>query len=333
VLQALNPARPFAGERPEQMTRLAAMDQDLADGQLPQEFLDVRRDGLMQSVRNNPAETKMILALIQQDRGTAQATDRKFYHEFQWWSAFGRTGCGAGLGAALTGGNPVGIAIGAALGLLWSLQQVRATNRADVRITHDGETRTTAFYNRPANYSRTPQEIRTTFISEGLLGDRIDPAQAPKPTTAPDPAKWEEVEPQLGALSQLDADRRLVADLGQRSAYGHDVVNLVDMQTAAELLATGQAAVFVVTPTGQGDVVHSLSAVGATASGNKGCNVHYQYIDRQFEYTLTHIRAGQSLDDLSAATGIPDGLVGCIGMPPQPDSRCAARRTAAGSTR
>jgi len=140
----------------------------------------------------------------------------------------------------------------------------------------------------------------------GELGENIAPASVSLQGTA-DKQILEDLKEHRDQLLRLAPQRRLVADLGGRSSYGQDALQLVDANAARELAARGKP-VFVVNGEKSTDQPHHLRTTAYTGTRNEVVVDDYQYVDRKFDYSLIPLaQLGQAP---SEAGGVPEGLMG-----------------------
>lgn len=302
---------PFPGESAEQMTPVARLDDTLAAGRLPEGLVPRDRHDWFPSF---PVTADMSTWKAQmEDRSGPAAADRKRYmHRMLGDTAIkaviGAVVGGCILSASATVSPFLMAAGGAAAAALYGWRKWHRHEQGTVSVDNDGVQRKTKFHFNPKHYDQTPQELRTVLLSQDVLGDRIHAAARPAVSDV-DPARLAALKPHLGTLQELDADRRLVAALGNRSAYGHDVLDLVDADTARKLMAAGKP-VFVVNGEGVQDVPHRLS-VDARSPDRQRINIEaHDYTERQFNYSLTPLKGPEDFPDIAPADGLPQGMTG-----------------------
>lgn len=210
---------------------------------------------------------------------------------------------GGGLGLALAGDPTVGGLVGLGLGVYVAWNKTARKNSGTVKIEMDGQTRTTRYYGKPQNYVKTPQEKRLELLSKGQLGERIRPftlqdVNGPVSSFTADQRK---------ALKRLDEERRLVADLGQRSEYGYEVLNQVDSLSAARLMEAGKD-VFMVEGQSK-DVTHTLNAEASNTRSTVRRHESDSYRERTYDYTLTAL-SRESLEGQPKGEGLPESFHG-----------------------
>jgi hypothetical protein len=210
---------------------------------------------------------------------------------------------GGAFGLAVSNISPVGGLVGVGLGtyVAWNKTARKSTGKVEIRL--DGETRQTRYYGRPENYTKTPQEVRAEMISRGQLGERIksynpDSVSGPTPELSPSEKK---------SLKKLADESRLVADFGQRSEYGIEVLNRVDSLTAARLMK-GEKPVYVLDGESQ-DTKHTLEVVAKNNRSTVRRHDSDSYIERTFHYSLTPLDK-ESLQAGFAGEGLPESFQG-----------------------
>lgn len=277
-------SRPFPGER--SLSATAAREAALVDGQVPDEFRpSPKMDALYSAFgRGDVLEGATIGLAV----GAAIG-------------AVGRAGW------APTGGLAAAGAVGGAL-----LKAYMHTQHNKGTVDVNGSPR--PFKVDPAIFERTPEEARIILTSKGQLGDTI--ALAAPPTVNGSNAA---VDAQRAALMALGQERRLVADLGHKSAYGHEVLDLVDARTARGLLAS-EVPVYVVNGSEPVDTTHSYLAKAESPDGKVKRNESAQVVERQFTYTLDRVEDPAGLGSAGPAKGLPASLAGVYknsGLTPQ----------------
>ena len=210
-------------------------------------------------------------------------------------------------GFALTEGLPLGAAVGVGLGayLAWNSSLRHSTGK--VTVKHDGQVRQARYFGSAKNYRKTPEEVRAELILKQVLGEQIGP-YTPRPGEVPEPESLGALNDRREQLNALNKERRLVADFGQKSHYGYQVLNLVDDLTAAKLIKGGKD-VYAVSGS-SADVKHTLEVSGTNERGSQRLEQSGTYIDRTYDYTLTPLKSEESLDHIPDGEGLPEGMVG-----------------------
>ena len=214
---------------------------------------------------------------------------------------------GGAVGLTMANMSPFGAAAGLGLGAYIAWNRTARKTSGTVTVKLDGEVRKTRYYDRPENYLKTPQEVRAEMISRGELGERIKPFTADSSQLTTQEAGWSSADQK--ALKRLDKERRLVADLGQRSEYGYDVLNQVDAITAARLMKADKP-VFLLDGKSS-DKIHTLDVSAYNNRSTVRRHDSDSYLERTYDYTLTALteeglQAEQSLD----GQGLPEGFHG-----------------------
>jgi hypothetical protein len=204
-------------------------------------------------------------------------------------------------GFAMSNMSPVGAAVGLGLGAYIAWNKTARKDSGTVTVKLDGETRQARYYGRPENYVKTPQEVRAEKISRGQLGERI------KPYT-PENVSVETVsDADQKNLRKLAKERRLVADFGQKSEYGYDVLNQVDSLTAARLMQQDMR-VYLLDGESQ-DNEHTLDVVAKNNRSTVRRHDSDSYLERTYDYSLTPLTE-ESLKSSPDGDGLPEGFHG-----------------------
>lgn len=214
-----------------------------------------------------------------------------------------------GAGGALLNSTlgPLGMAVGAAIGagIAFEGDWRKFHGRAEIKV--DGEVKDRrGFYLRAADFQLKPEELHLRLTAQGILGDRIQPQNAP--AVQPDPALlsgWKQSQP---ALKDLAEQRRLVADLGGQSDYGKPALHPVQALQAAELLASGHS-VFLIS----GKTEDRQRSLEIDSKNHERTMIHHekhQFVERKFDYQLRPLHTPQDLADVPAGQGLPEGMMG-----------------------
>ena len=214
---------------------------------------------------------------------------------------------GGGVGLAMANMSPVGAAAGLGLGAYIAWNRTARKTSGSVTVNLDGEVRKTRYYGRPENYVKTPQEVRAEMISRGELGERIKPFTPDTSGLTSEEAGWSSADQK--ALMKLDKERRLVADLGQRSEYGYDVLNQVDAITAARLMKSDKP-VFLLDGKSS-DKTHTLDVSAYNNRSTVRRHDSDSYLERTYDYTLTPLtEKGLQAENSLGGQGLPEGFHG-----------------------
>lgn len=211
---------------------------------------------------------------------------------------------GGALGLAMGNMSPVGGLVGLGVGTYIAFNKTVRKDSGTVQVDLDGQTRKTHYFGRPENYVQTPQEVRAEMIASGQLGERIG-VFAPPESEGGAPSSFSAKEQQ--ALKNLAGEKRLVADFGQKSEYGYEVLNPVDSLTAARLMESGKE-VFLVTGSSK-DTKHSLDVVASNNRSTVRKHHSSSYLERTYDYTLTPLEKEQ-LETSPQGEGLPEGFHG-----------------------
>ncbi len=291
-----------------QAARLAALDASLRAGRMPDNLgAELAAAGVAPGSRI--FETPAGYAVI--DSYTADvAGERGRFHGHRFANSFS-TGLLWGAGGVLVGaltaisGAPLVLG-GAALvfGAARDWYGTTARNEGTVQVAVDGRESTKRYCGSPNMYERSPQEIRADLFGAGVLGDRIEPAQALRRLAKVDSARFE---PRLGEMRELVRTRRLVANLGARSRYGVEVLQVVPLTTALQLLQAGRE-VFVVHGKAVTETRHTHAVRAARLDGAVRATRDQSVIERTFIYDLAPFHAdGPSV---AAGKGVPPAMHG-----------------------
>lgn len=218
------------------------------------------------------------------------------------FSALGALG-----GSALTNFHPAGAAIGAGLGayIAWNNTLRAETGKVEVKL--DEQVHSTRFYRHPNSYAKVPGQARAEMMIDGRLGEKIHLASPSFEEMAgsvsgdlPREVKTE--------LKDLAKQRKLVADLGERSRYGFEVLSPVDARSAAKLLAN-EKEVFAVSGKAS-DTKHTLQVTSANQRSTARAAQNGAYVERHFDYQLSPVESSTDFRQLPKGEGLPDGFHG-----------------------
>lgn len=202
-----------------------------------------------------------------------------------------------------------GVAFGVAMGCAFALDLAQSM-KGKVTIDNDGKTTVRTWHRDPSMHEYSAADVKAILTAEGVLGDRIPSAPLPRPGRSSDPGLTKALQPYRDKLKALGAQRRLVADLGQTSAYGKPALNLADANLTRELLEQGKS-VYVVDGKTVTDTPHELHTTATNGLQDEMTATSYAYTDRTFDYTLTPLKKP---DDLAGVPddgkGLPDGFLG-----------------------
>lgn len=211
---------------------------------------------------------------------------------------------GGALGLAMGNMSPVGGLVGLGLGTYIAFNKTVRKDTGSVQINLDGQSRKTHYYGRPENYVQTPQEARAEMIASGRLGERIE-VFAPPESVGSAPSSFTAKE--QSALKSLAGEKRLVADFGQKSEYGYEVLNPVDSITAARMMESGKD-VFMVSGSSH-DTKHTLDVVASNNRSTVRKHHSSSYVERTYDYTLTPL-VKEQLESSPQGEGLPEGFHG-----------------------
>jgi hypothetical protein len=214
---------------------------------------------------------------------------------------------GGAAGYVLGDLSPIGAAFGVGFGAYLAFNRTLRPNSGEVEIELDGQVRKTRYYSNPDSYLKTAQEVRAEMLVNGTLGEQI-PAPKIQAGDIPELPASAEVMQMRTELKELAAQRKLVADLGQLSRYGHPVLQQIDARVAAKFL-TAKKAVFAVAGESK-DIKHSLRVSAANNRSTVRKSQLETYIERQYDYRLTELQAGAANQKLPLGSGLPEGLFG-----------------------
>ena len=219
-------------------------------------------------------------------------------------AVYGTMGLAGGFALA---GSPLGAAVGAGLGayIAWNSSLRHSTGKVEIKT--DGEVREARYYGKATNYEKTQEQVRAELILKGVVGEQIAPF-IPRPGDVPEPESLGSLKQRREQLDQLSDERRLVADFGQKSLYGYQVLNLVDHLTAAKLIRA-EKPVYAVSGSCT-DTTHTLEVSGTNGRQSQRVEQSGTYVDRTYDYILTPLKDEKSLDDIPDGDGLPDGLLG-----------------------
>ncbi|MCA9781110.1 MAG: hypothetical protein KC800_30530 [Candidatus Eremiobacteraeota bacterium] len=210
------------------------------------------------------------------------------------------------VGLAMANMSPVGAVAGLGLGAYIAWNRTSRKTSGSVTVNLDGETRKTRYYGRPENYVKTPQEVRAEMIARGQLGERIKPFTPESSDLSTEELKWSSQDQK--SLKDLEKERRLVADLGQRSEYGFDVLNQVDAITAARLMKADKP-VFLVDGRSS-DMTHTLDVSAFNNRSTVRRHDSDSYLERTYEYALTPLTKEVLAEQGLEGQGLPEGFHG-----------------------
>ena len=223
------------------------------------------------------------------------------------FEGIGFTSFGAFSGFALTDFTPLGAAIGAGLGAYIAWNRTLRSQSGNVKVRIDGKTQTTKFYKHPSSYQKVPGQLKAEMMADGRLGERIAPKSVS--TDMLNSTKSVNIPKELkGGLIELSAERRLLADLGQKSRYGYEVLSPVTASTAAQLLES-DTEIFAVSGKSS-DQTHTLEVIARNQRRTSSGATSATYIERTFDYQLKQLKAADDLKDLPKGQGLPEGFSG-----------------------
>jgi hypothetical protein len=210
-------------------------------------------------------------------------------------------------GLAMANMSPLGAVAGLGLGTYIAWNRTARKTSGSVTVNLDGEVRKTRYYGRPENYVKTPQEMRAEMIARGELGERIKPFTADTSALTTQEAGLSPADQKT--LKKLDKERRLVADLGQHSEYGYEVLNQVDAITAARLMKADKS-VFLLDGQSK-DKTHTLDVSAHNNRSTVRRHDSDSYLERTYEYTLTPLtEEGLKEEQTLDGQGLPEGFPG-----------------------
>ena len=100
-----------------------------------------------------------------------------------------------------------------------------------------------------------------------------------------------------------------MADFGNKSSYGHDVLDIVDATAARKLIAAGKP-VYVVNGEDAVDVRHRYQTSAKSPDKKVKRAEKDDFVERKFEYGLTRIDSPDDLAAVQDGKGVPEGMVG-----------------------
>ncbi|HEY3997601.1 MAG TPA: hypothetical protein VGO93_01970 [Candidatus Xenobia bacterium] len=303
VSPVLDLARPFPGEKAEDLTSAARVDAALIGGHVPSEDDSWQVPG----VQSHPA---------QMASEWMRKSDKNWYRFGLGAKIVGSAGLTAALATVFLGTTAAtaGIAalplalIGGAVGAGFGFLSFRRHGKGSIEIDNDGDVRKTRFHIHPDNQASTPAELRSILLANGSIGDSIDLAptgKMPKAKAALEP----QVDAQRKKLMDLDHDRRLMADFGGKSRYGHEALQVVDAATARQLMAAGKP-IYVVDAEQPTETRHHYNVTAHTPDKKVTRVVADEYSERKMGYGLTRIDKPEQLGEVSQGAGLPEGMVG-----------------------
>ncbi|MHB2016000.1 MAG: hypothetical protein ACYCW6_03530 [Candidatus Xenobia bacterium] len=219
---------------------------------------------------------------------------------------------GGSTGAYLTCGAAGAMVCGLAgmlLGLVrtcWSLHGV-------VETQLDNQRRRRSFYIHPHLYQRSPQEVRSVLYARDELGEHIRPHSMQNSLDVSVPRDRMLTASQRHELVALASARRLVADFGETSRYGHPVATVVDSVLAGRLLTAGAATpvrLYLVTTMDSWEAPHHLIVRGRSHRGSIRLGDCYAWTETRCSYHLARLERPADLDSIPAGGGVPPKLVG-----------------------
>ena len=214
------------------------------------------------------------------------------------------------LGVAGMPSNPLlGAALGAGIGLALHWDADLKDMKGEIEVVHGQVSESRSWHGEIGNHLTKPQELRTILHATGVLGDRVLPNPETTFTGEQDSKVVEDLESYKEQLQELADDRRLLAELGGKTRYGQDALQLVDAATARELLTRGRP-VEVVTVDRINDSDHTLSKSAYSSSYSEKTVEAYSYTDRKLNFRLHTIASPQDLECCDEGDGLPDTTVG-----------------------
>jgi hypothetical protein len=203
-------------------------------------------------------------------------------------------------------GNPLlGAAVGAGVGLAIYWDANHRDDSGIVYVERDGQREQREWIGQPENFVKTPAEMRTVLHATGVLGDRVIPKAQ---TTALGQAQsqiLEEVDSHKLILQKLSKERRLLANLGAKTRYGKDALQLITAAAARELMSRGKSVVLL--SLGEiKDTDHNLTTSTYSQAFSKKLVEAYQYTERTFDYELRTLKEPKDLLEVPEGQGLPD---------------------------
>ena len=199
-----------------------------------------------------------------------------------------------------------GVVGGAAIGAYMAWDKISDEEKGTVTVEMDGENFSQPYYVDPYSYEKSPELEKALSEKQEKIG-LPDKSSSVEPDV--DKGKLEQLKAHSGKLVELGKERRLVADLGQKSLQGKAALNLIDPNKAKELIASGKP-VFIV----NGEKVIETPKTYKAKASNKGRNValneFHDLLEKEIDYSLQEIKSPEDLSDIKDGKGIPEGLLG-----------------------
>ena len=200
----------------------------------------------------------------------------------------------------------LGAAVGVGVGAYIAYNKTIRRENGKVTINHNGEKRVTDYKESTKNYVKTASEVRAEMMSRGTLGEMIEPPPELRdlPIIKPNP-KLDAHNEDLKALAEA---KKLLADFGKKSRYGHPVLHSVDAKSARALLGAGED-VYVVSGKSK-DQVHNLSVTAHNEHKSVMRVKEYGYVERAYDYELTNLSKDGAFANLPEGDGLPEAFFG-----------------------
>lgn len=315
VPPALDVARPFPGEQPGGLSELAQIDHALVTGDVPEQLRLGPRSFLNQlelQSKLGPDLAPLVGRFQSRDYFDTIHENRNRYRLGQVAGAVTGGTIGAAVATVLftTAAATMGIGaiplalIGGAVGAAFNVIRWRRHQKGSITVDNDGQVTHRKFWQNPANFERSASEWRNLLLSYGILGDTIQ-AKQPKKLPQPSADGLRSVDAHRTTLMDLANDRRLVTDYGNRSSYGHDVLDVIDAPTARRLIAAGKP-VYVVNGQEPESIRHRYNVEAQSPDRKVRRDERNEYVERRFEYRLEPI----DFDNVKPGHGVPEGILG-----------------------
>jgi len=197
-----------------------------------------------------------------------------------------------------------GVVAGAAMGAYMAWDKVHDEDRGKITVNIDGEKFIQPYYMDPYTYEKSPE-------LQKALEEKQEKISPPKSniTGNIDETGLEQLKPFAGKLVDLGKTRRLLADFGEKSLQGKEVLQLIDSNKAKELIAAGLP-VFVVNGTDVSETPRKYSANADNKARTVALNEVHDLLEKQIDYTLSEIKSPEELADVKDGKGVPEGLQG-----------------------
>lgn len=308
------PYRLFPGEASSCLTPVARLDHALATGKLPQR-MDAQELGLNDEFTLQMApENGAICDTYEPDRSDSGMKHQRFHHMTGIAVA-----CSWGLAMGALATSPLGlvggVAVGAAVGLVKAYQNMKMVHEhgtGKVLIENDGRRSESSFVWSPNEFKMNPQDWRGYLHAVGALGDSTQPHNVSRSTSSSTEIPEEKNPVHLDTkaekqLAELSRQRRLVADAGLKSRYGHDLLSQIDSSTATVLLDKG-VPVYIVNGQEVNDQPHYFESNSRSHNGKQIGRTRIDYVERNFQYGLSRISSDKDVAEAEDHIGIPSGI-------------------------